>query len=221
MIRVRLDRTKPPINTDASSEQLVDAARMGLNDTVKEMRTFAWRHINKVVAIKKPEQSQKTPKQVVESRISLSWAKRGETQGVIEIKAATIPLVWFDPKDKKIPSNASRGEGDRKNKKRARVKRYEASVKKEKGAAREVVPGGFGPRTEKLGRTVWKRAGKARKPLVKPKGVEVPEILRRRGGVQELTAKAEERLAVNIARRIKRIKYWWGKRRGQQPKADA
>lgn len=219
MITVRLDRTKPPIDTDASSEQLIDAARMGLNDTVKEMRTFAWRHINKVVAIKKPEQSEKTPKQIVESRILLNWAKRGETRGVIEVKAATIPLVWFDPKDKKIPA-ASRGEGDRKRKKRTGTRRYEASVKTEKGAARQVVPGGFGPRTEKLGRTIWKRAGKARKPLVKPKGVEIPEILRRRGGVQELTAKAEERLVVNITRRIKRIKYWWNKRRGKQ-KAQA
>ena len=216
MITVRVSGPKTSIATAATADQLRTSARMALNDTLDDSRLFMWRHVNKNVQIKKPPNSPRTPKTVVESRLKLFWANRGDTRGVIELKATTIPLRWFDPKEKQVP-RAARSEGDRKGKsKRGRIsRRTQTTVKIEKGGNREIVPGGFGPNSEKLGRTVWKRAGKNRKPLEKPVGVELPAILRRRGGIQEITRQTQERFETNFVRRLKRLKYWYGKKRNQ------
>jgi hypothetical protein len=217
MITVRVNGPKSSIGTAATSDQLREAGRMALNDTLDDARLFMWRHVNKHVAIKKPPNSPRTPKTIVESRLKLNWANRGDTQAVIELKATELPLRWFDPKEKRVP-RAARSESDRGggNAKRGRMsRRTQTTVKIEKGGNREVVPNAFGPSIEKLGRTVWRRAGKQRKPLEKPVGVELPAILRRRGGVQEITQQTQDRLEKNVIRRIKRIKYWYGRKRNQ------
>jgi hypothetical protein len=69
-----------------------------INTTIKGLRLDAGRLIRSTIAVSKVSTSNKTPKQVIESRIKLAFAKDDTDFGRLVIKESQIPIRWFNPK---------------------------------------------------------------------------------------------------------------------------
>lgn len=71
-----------------------------------------------------------------------------------------------------------------------------------KSAGRGLIPEGFGPDIPRLGQMVYKRAGKARTPLIKLYGPSAWGIIVKNDLQTSLATNAQELLNKNVARRI-------------------
>lgn len=69
-----------------------------INTTIKGLRLDAGRLIRQTIAVSKVSTSSKTPKQIIESRIKLSFANDDTDAGKLVIKESQIPIRWFNPK---------------------------------------------------------------------------------------------------------------------------
>jgi hypothetical protein len=184
---------------EATGEQIFAARRAAINETVKGLRVDAGKIIRETVQITKVPNSPKTPKKIVESRIKLNFAKgNSATGGKLVIQDNKIPIRWFGPKENPKPS---------KGKKRRSRKKTVSTVKILKGGSRQVLPKAFGANNQKLGYTFWQRASKAAYPLLNVEGVDVADLIRKRGGERRLKESANTRMQKNMTRRFKNLKF--------------